>query len=242
MLLYTLGTSHGAAEKGRSRSGHLLTLGNSNYLFDCGGAVEEKMTDLGLSFKSVRAVFITHMHEDHVGTLSSIYKHFMHYNRSDDCTVMHLPEQNGIDAFKSWVSAMHMHTDKVSFRLSESGVVYTDENITVTAIRTEHVEDGRYESYAYMIEGEGKRILYTGDLNRDFHDYPAIVFEKDFDLILCELVHFSAERNLDTIIKSRTKHLVFTHMSPRNIPYVESVRDRFPFPVSIANDNDCFEI
>ena len=245
MRLCTLGTSHGATEQGRSCSCNLLTVNGVHYLFDCGGYVEGKMTDLNMSISDIKAVFVSHMHEDHAGTLSAIVKRFCHYMSGMDVNVnIFLPEENGLAAFKNWLVALHMKTDdkKVSFSLAREGVIYTDENIKVTAIRTKHLNDGEFPSYSYMVETEDQRFLYTGDLNPNFHDYPEILYNEDFDAVLSELVHFSVEKNMDCFLKTRTKQLIFTHMGLHNIPKIEEARDRFPYPVHIARDNAFYHI
>lgn len=243
MKIYTLGTSHGAAEKGRACSGTLLEVNGAYYLFDCGGNMESKMTDMDIPMNKLRCVFISHMHEDHVGSLSGIAKRFKTYIYTGERVEMYLPEQKGIDAFLGWLDALHFgDSDKYRVMLTEEGEVYADENVRVSAIRTKHLMKGAFPSYAYVVEAEGKRILYTGDLNHEFDDYPTVVFEKDFDAIVCELVHFSLEKNLDTIIKSRTKHLIFTHMALENIQKIEDAKSRFPYRVDIACDGMRFDV
>ncbi len=213
--------------------------------FDCGGDIERKMKDMDLPIGRIKAVFISHMHGDHVVNLPAIVKCFLcGYSRMDTTLRVYLPDNDGLRAFKAWARVMCMNPDSEKLILStfSEGLVYEDENARVHAIRTEHMMNGELPSFAFMVEFmDGKRFLYTGDLNCDFHDYPKVVFEKDFDLILSELVHFNTEKNLDTIVKSRTKKLVFTHMAPRNIPVIEAVREKFPFEVEIAEDGKCFE-
>lgn len=244
MKLYTLGTSHGATEKGRACSGNLLEVNGKYYLLDCGANVEGKMTDMGLPIKDIKAVFISHMHEDHVGNLSAIVKRFYHYNRTDDCVTMFLPEQNGIDVFKKWIDALHIDTtdEKVSYNLVSAGEIYADENVTVTAIPTKHMFGGLFPSYAFMVKTKDKNFIYTGDLWKTFEDYPKIILEEDFDAVLCELVHFNVEKNMDVISKSKTRKIIFTHMSMKNIPLIKSVADKFPYEIYIAEDSMCFEI
>ena len=245
MKLYTLGTSHGGTEIGRSCSGNLLQCGEDFYLFDCGGDVERKMKDMGLPIGRIKAVFISHMHSDHVTNLPAVIKCFLcGYTKMDTTLRIFMPDKDGLDALKGWCKVMCMDPDSPKCVMSAftEGLIYEDENVKVHSVRTEHLLGGKLPSFAFRLEfSDGKSFLYTGDLNCDFHDYPQVVLERDFDMILSELVHFNIEKNLDTIIKSRTKKLVFTHLTPRNIPVIESVRDRFPFEVLIANDKDCFE-
>ena len=244
MKLHTLGTSHGATEPNKACSVNLLEVNGAYYLFDCGGNAEGKITDLGIAFDAIRAVFISHMHEDHIGTLSAIVKRFLVYNKSENILDLHLPEQAGIDAFKGWISALHLDASspKTRYHLAKEGVIYSDENITVTAIPTKHLMNGKLPSFSYMVETADKRFLYTGDLNYTFCDYPSIVFEQQFDLILCELVHFKPELHLEQIIQSKTKKMVFTHAAPTKATRVLGMQNQFPFPIDLAEDGKIYEI
>lgn len=243
MKLYTLGTSHGATEVGRACSANLLSVKDSYYLFDCGGNAEGKMTDLHLPVDKIRAVFVTHMHEDHAGTLSAIAKRFCNYHRDSPPVSFFLPEENGVVALNHWLSALHIKNDgRVLMSTFSVGKVYEDENIIVSSIATAHVENGAFPSFAFMIEAQGKKMLYTGDLASDFHDYPNVLLEECFDAVLCELVHFNIKKNLDTIANTKTKKIIFTHLSPYNIPPIRYAEDKLPFPVVIAEDNNCYEI
>ena len=245
MKLYTLGTSHGAAEKGRSCSGSLLEVNGSYYLLDCGADIESKLVNMDIDPADIRAVFISHMHADHVGSLVGMTKRIAHqYNVKGNTARVFLPEKDAIAPYIAWLEAMHFwldNIDRFDMQGVEEGFIYSDENIEVTAIKTKHMSGGKYPSFAYMIEGEGKRFLYTGDLACDFSDYPSVVYETDFDLILSELVHFSVDKNLDAIIKSRTKMMVFTHVGLQKIPQIEAAAPCIPFRTVVANDGDCFE-
>ena len=246
MKLHTLGTSHAAAEKGRSCSGSLLEINGRYYLFDCGANIESKLVDMGLDPTDVRAIFISHMHEDHIGSISCMLKRIAgHYNKQGLTTDVFFPEKEAIPPFIAWLEAMHFDLSNISrFNMAPVSpeLTYNDGTIKVTAIPTKHVFMGKYPSFAYMVETSDKRFLYTGDLAPSFIDYPTVVYEKDFDAILSELVHFDVEKNLPSIIKSRTKKLIFTHIGPSKIPQIEQASDKFPFPVFIANDGDCFDI
>ena len=243
MKLYTLGTSHGATEVGRACSSNLLAVGDHYYLFDCGGNTEGKMTDLGLPIDQIRAVFITHMHEDHTGTLSSIAKRFTNYHPKALPISVFMPEEEGITAFQNWLAALHISFDgRIFFHPVAVGKIYEDDTITVTAIATAHMFNGKFPSFAYLVKSGDKKFLYTGDLAGDFHDYPQILSEENFDGVLCELVHFKVERNLGTIAKTKTKKMIFTHLAPRNIPVIRSAEKDLPFVVEIAEDGASFDI
>ena len=240
MKLITLGTSHGAAEPGRFCTANLLMVGDAAYLIDCGAPAEGLMTNLGIPTSSVKAVFITHMHEDHAGCLSAIAKKFIVYHNG--CKVkMILPEQEGIDAFCGWLSALHIPPgDAVEFSLASEGQIYSDENVTVHAILTNHIAG--FPTYAYVIEAENKRLLFTGDLSHDFNDYPEIAREENFDAIICEFTHCDTERIVRRVAPSRTEKMIFSHIYPERIKLLPELADQLPFPLELAEDGAVFEL
>lgn len=243
MKIYTLGTSHGGAEQNRSCSGTLLVTQNGSYLFDCGGSMESKLVNMGFLINDIKAIFISHMHEDHVGSLSAMVKQFNHYVKTGETVDIYMPEQKGIESFLEWLDAMHSDSlEKTFFHCEKEGEIYNDGNISVKAISNDHLAHIGFPSYSYMICTEGKKVLYTGDLSGDFHDYPQVVFEEEFDAIISELVHFNVEKNTDTIAKSKTKQIIFTHMHPRQLDAVNGAKEKFPFPITVANDGDSFEV
>ena len=253
MKLYTLGTSHGAVENGRACSANLLEVSDKYYLFDCGGATELRLSEIGIDPTKISAVFISHMHEDHVGGITAILKRFYAYNQNLRRTVIHLPDPRAESAIMALMDVMgkfrwngtRFQTEydaAVDIKCFDAGIVFDDGNIKVTAIPTAHFLGGQRPSFAFVIESEDKRVLYTADLNSDFSDYPNILYEQDFDLVLSELVHFDVDKNLSDIVRTRTKRLIFTHYSQTKRSALMSSGASFPFSVAIAEDKQEFDI
>lgn len=246
MKLYTLGTSHGRAESTRSCSGTLLQVNDDLYLLDCGCDVSYKAASLKLPIERLKAVFVSHMHADHVVSLPSIMKLFTVYIKRNEPVKFFLPEQHGIDTLLDWFGAMHIEHDGKRFAFEEvkGGEIYSDENITVSAVPTEHILNGKFPSFAYDITvgAENKRILYTGDLAYDFHDYPSVLLKEHFDAVISEGTHFDLKKNSDTIRKTKTDRLIFTHIYPTAAKYINDNLSEFPFDTSVAEDMELFEI
>ena len=57
-------------------------------------------------------------------------------------------------------------------RVFTEGVIYDDGYLKVTAIPTKHCPP--MHSYAFLLEGEGKRVVFSGDLSQFFrgNDFP----------------------------------------------------------------------
>ena len=67
MRITMLGTGAAFVDPDRAQSGILVTLDNGrNYLFDCGAGITRNMVRANVSPADVSAVFLTHLHHDHI--------------------------------------------------------------------------------------------------------------------------------------------------------------------------------
>ena len=241
MKLTFFGTSHGAPEIGRFCSGTLLETDGVSYVIDCGAPVDALMLNRGKRFEDLRGVFITHMHEDHMGTLPAMVKEFGHYHPTAHAHFF-LPEEAALDALRIWQNAMHgtWDEDRVVFGTSKPGVFFEDEHVRVTGIQTDHIPG--YPTYAYAMElkAEGKRVLFTGDMRGDLKDFPAAAHTENWDVIVSELTHFHIEQHLEAFLKCRTKTLIFNHKIEYNIEKMEEILPKLPFETIVACAGDTF--
>ena len=88
MKITFLGTSHGYPEKGRVVSCTMVETGGKIYIIDAGSAVDEHLVEQDADFSAVRAVFITHMHSDHVNGLLSLHEEFLSYRYNDQTVLL----------------------------------------------------------------------------------------------------------------------------------------------------------
>ena len=264
--IYTLGTSHGDSTFARFNSSTVYEVSDGTlYLLDAGAPVEALLRRKGLRAQRLRAGFITHMHDDHAGGLTGLIKQIIKYPGERVLPfTLHLPEERAIGALKGWFSALHEDADPalLTYRAVDDGVVYEDEHLHVTAIRTQHLRTrGRTEgdpcSFAYVLhfKQENRVILHTGDLRSDFADFPQIALEQHFDACLCEATHYQPEDSHDLLMNARFDRLIFIHIADRWHKVLEGgwrVRDGerellahcadFPYPVRVAHDGDEFEV
>jgi glyoxylase-like metal-dependent hydrolase (beta-lactamase superfamily II) len=214
MLITTLGTSHGDATYCRFNTSTLIEAGDASYLIDAGAPVDALMTRKGKSFDKLRAVFITHMHDDHAGGLTCLIKAIVKYAEKDrQPALFYLPEEGADEALTGWLRALHMHQRSscgpILFRPVRSGALYDDRIARVTAYPTRHM-NGIGKSYAYLFEAEGKKVLLSGDVNRDFTDFPVLPFK--IDLCLCEATHYPPQAALPVFQKCDIDRLCFYHV------------------------------
>ena len=94
-------------------------------------------------------------------------------------------------------------------------------------------------TFAYLVEAEGKRVVFTGDLAGDFHDYPRLILEQECDLVVCELTHYPVEKAIPTLKKSKTKKIIFSHVSCLE-EKMNKLDGKFTFEIHVVNDDDEF--
>jgi ribonuclease BN (tRNA processing enzyme) len=248
--IITLGTSHGDPTFCRFNSSTILQAGESLYLIDAGAPVNALMIRHGLKMQNLKAVFITHMHEDHVGGLSGLIKSLVKRPVKDQHTTIFMPEENAATSLLGWMQSMHRtwSEDLLTFKTTTPKLIFSDDTIQVTALATRHIENKQqfFSSYAYQFNFAGKQIIYTGDLKHDFSDFPTAALDMPSDLCICECTHFNIETALSTLSKCQTKQMIFNHVGDdwhgRGEKTLQNIIDTLPFPCKIAHDGNEFVI
>ena len=248
MKVTFLGTCHGYPEKNRDYTSIAIETGGATYLLDAGAAVYSKMVDYDVDVSKLRAVFISHIHYYHLNGLVQLVDIFTWAKSYKDATLdYYLPEKRGVDAVTALVGALTAPVDenKNRFHVFESDFVYTDENIKLTAIPTQHLKDwGGYPAYAFLVEAEGKKLLFSGDIsaNIKYDDFPEVAKREEIDLFICEMAHFDFEVLRPHFKECRVKRLYMNHVKfpDERIPLLarEKESGEFAFPIVGANDGD----
>lgn len=100
---------------------------------------------------SCDSVLFTHYHGDHIGQMSRIRDDIPLYAGVLCKEIMFLSDRSGSAAIKKRISSICTFDGGSSFRIGD---------ITITPYSIDHTA---CDSYMFLIEADGKRILYTGD-------------------------------------------------------------------------------
>lgn len=251
MRVITIGTSHGDHTRERFNSAVLVETANGNYLLDAGSPVTGSLARLGITPHSLKAIFISHMHGDHVGDLPVLLKRMMKYPELGQHTKLFLPEA-GVDlALGAWLNALHLKwpSPLVEVGVVADGVIYDDGFLKAEALATNHIKalDAKSPgSFSFALNAENKRIVYTGDLNADFKDFPEALVKNGCDLLICETQHYDLDAALPFISFLSVQKMVFTHVADKWHGEGESLLRKkisvLPFETHIAHDGDEFLI
>lgn len=261
MRITFLGTSHGNHTYSRYNSSTLLQVREADYLIDCGEPVAGTLVRREIGFERLHALFVTHMHADHLGGLSEL----LNMERKQGTPgqfVCYLPEE-GLAATEAYLSAIYLSPDRSPARAPLRpvcpGLVHEDENLRVTAVISAHLagsfdgvrlgpEPNGMQAFSYIIEAEGKRIAFSGDICGGLkgHAMDHLANER-LDLLVMEMTHFQPQDILPVIARRQIGQLALYHLhDPWHGEGEQDLRalcDKYlPYPHMIAHDGDMLEL
>ena len=247
MKLTFLGTSHGVPAPDRYCQSILAETENHGYIIDAGAPVFDCLLRQGVDINKIRAVFITHMHDDHVDYLLGLISIACWYYTDMRFDVF-LPEQKGIDAVTAFLEATlgdssFFPNDRVRLRLMGEGEVYQDGEMKVTPFPTEHLRAQNRPAYGYLLESGGKRVYISGDLNGEKIDYPVFLEEEPVDAFVVECAHFPAERLAERLKGCRARQVLPVHVWPLDkYDILRQAESTLPCPLAYPADGDSYVI
>jgi len=253
-----LGTGTPPADPDRSGPATAVVVNDTAYLVDAGAGVVRRAksaaVDKGVTALDpvkLRVVFFTHLHSDHTvgypdliltpwvigrrvpieaygpAGLKAMTEHLMEAYREDFETRKRDRALYTVGAFPEG-HAVNAHEIR-------AGVVYKDDNVTVTAFATKHA----MESYGYRFDSADRSIVITGDTNPTqatidackgcdvlvhevlTHDW--LSRRKDFQGY-ADVHHTTTTQLVELATKARPKLLVLSHTSLSLRPAVDSER------------------
>jgi ribonuclease BN (tRNA processing enzyme) len=242
--IVTLGTSHGDSTPTRFNSSTLLEIGDSLFLVDAGAPVNALMTMKGYSHKKLRAVFVSHTHDDHIGGVPGLVKSITKRGAEHPPVTFFFPEAGVDTALRAWLSVQHREWDNgsVAFEVIRPGVFYRNDDFQVTALPTKHLLDGGL-SYGFQFDlKSGKRIVFTNDLRHDFSDFPDVIRREPTDLCFCEATHIRMPIAIPELAKCPIRRLAFIHIYDTwhgdGERKLLDLCKNLPFPVTVMHDGD----
>lgn len=87
-----LGTSCGIPTKERSQSSLCLRYEGDYYLFDCGEGTQRQLKFAKISPMKIRAIFLTHLHGDHIYGIPPLLDSLSFFDRRDELTIFGPPD------------------------------------------------------------------------------------------------------------------------------------------------------
>lgn len=244
MKVTLLGTGNPVPDPNRGGSATLLQAGSTYFLFDAGRGVLQRLLAAGVLPGMLSAVFLTHLHSDHITDLNDVVTTRWVMSPVPSVTRLWGPPRtqevvNGMLAMLQpdieYRLAHHEDltwTPNVVVTELNAGLVLDEDGVRVTAAATDHrpVEP----TVGYRIEHDGKVVVIGGDtvpcagldeLCADADVYVQTVLRDDLvSMIPMQRFqdtidyHSSVVQAAQTATRNRVKQLVLTHMVPTPAP------------------------
>lgn len=244
MKIRFLGTSHGVPMPGRHYQSILIEVNETLYLVDAGAPVMDILINEGYDLTKLKAVFVTHMHADHMLGLVDMEVLSTWYYK-DVSYKIYFPEQQGIDALKTFGATILKEelTDRITFELVQPGTFYQDENLKMTAVHTDHMSVSSNIAYGFMIEADGKSVYVTGDMHATLKDFAVDAVKGKADVLIPECAHCSAENLVEKLKMADVPKVMVVHVFPvSKYDYLKEAGKELPFEMIFPNDGDSYEI
>ena len=253
MKIHFLGTCSGTDPMpDRNHASWVLEVDDKLYFFDAGECCSRSAHLSGLDVLTMKAVFVSHPHIDHIGGLSNLVwlvekmrgrtKQLPKHGGFD----VYLPDLdvwNGVCCMLKYSAAALGKNYSVTPHLVSDGVVCDDGTIKVTAYHNKHIKNADC-SFSYLIECEGKRIVYSGDI-KSYSELDEAIGEH-CDAIICETAHHIFDETCEYLNSKNIDRIFYSHHCRDiiNAPddYRKIVESRFGGKALICEDGDITEI
>lgn len=220
MKLHFIGTCAGTEPMPDRRHACIAIETNDGlYWFDAGEGSSITGHLMGLDLLSIKKIIISHPHMDHVGGLGNllwnIRKLSLMQGRNPDDIDLYTPLCEVTDS----IFSLLINTEdgfKKDFEINvhevNDGVLFDDGAIKVTAFHNTHVtapEKKDWISFSYLIEAEGKRIVYSGDL-KEYNELDRLIGEY-CDALIVETGHFGIDKTYEYLKNKNVGKVYFSH-------------------------------
>jgi ribonuclease BN (tRNA processing enzyme) len=237
------GTSHGLCDAHRACSCTLITVGKNTYVIDAGTDLMAAVNKNDIPLDTIKAVLVTHPHSDHTAGLPGFCDQITWYKPFHICDPVFLFPSSvvsiAVDCWRQMFHGDHISSrSELNYNIFTEGVVYEDDVIRFTALKTDHMKN----AYAFLIEAEGKTVLYTGDMSYNFPELPRLLGDRSYDLVVCEAAHHTPGAVNDMLSRLNTKKLVINHVQPDRGNEIAKLKENVPFELDIAFDGFIKEV
>ena len=190
-----------------------LSSGKTTILLDVGLPLSKDSRPVDVSRLAVDAVLVSHPHQDHFGLMTSL----------PPGTPVYIGKlaRSLIDATQVFIGKDRYALDFHDFKAWQP---FTIGDFTITPYLVDH---SATDAYAFLIEAEGKRLFYSGDLRS--HGRKGVLFEnlvkrpiRDIDVLFLEGTMLNRNNDLFPDEKSVEDKIFETVQQQKNISFLLS--------------------
>lgn len=251
-----------------------LTIGNKVWLIDAGYGASLQLVRNHIPLRNIDNILITHLHSDHILDYPSLLMNAWASGLKDHTISVYGPPGTKSMTEASW----KVFERDISLRMEdegkpdprklvkasdiEQGVIYQDDEVTVSSLKVPHSPFSDGEAFAYRFDVRDKRIVFSGDTS---YFPPLAEFARGADILVHEAVHVpSVEKLANSIGNGKTlakaivshhttiedvgkiaseaqvKKLVLSHMVPATVPddvWKQEAMKNYHGSIIVGHDN-----
>ncbi len=218
-----LGVGDGHVSRTRGHAAFLYQGGAGRVLVDCGEPAAGALLRAGAALETLDAIFISHLHFDHVGGLFTLLQGLWLSPRRRSLTI-YLPAR-GRKPILDLMRASRLFAAWEPFALRweplRPGQPIAVGEWTVTPVPTTHLTDAptdggapapvRGEAFGFILESGGRRVAHTADLGGP--EDLAGFLTRPLDLLVCELAHVSPPELFARLRGRDIRRVALVHLS-----------------------------
>lgn len=244
-----LGSGSGNPSAERGCSGYVVECEGRLLLFDCGSGVSSSFVRSALDSSKVEAIFISHMHPDHVSDLPVFIQLLYLADRVEPLAV-YLPAE-AVKPVKKYLNACYLFDEKLPFKLELKAV---SEPVMALGGRAEirpivnlHLMGNsqiieatdypnKMECYSYLVKIGNKKLLYTGDIAATDEIEPYL---DSLDLLITETTHIDMAQLPALMEKNHIAWVVLSHIGDDKAAEIQEFAEsgKAAGQIVVAEDN-----
>lgn len=263
--LTTLGTASAMPVSDRNPSAQMLQAGGRLFLVDCGEGTQQQIRRAHLSFLKIEAIFISHIHGDHIFGLFGLLNTMAMYGRTAPLDIYGPRALGGVlNFYRSYFGEGDVYEIRFhQLDCKEPEVVHTSKHLTVSAFPLNH----KIECYGFRfdetvtprhIEANPAYVAKSYAYCSDTAPFPELAgwvkgvtclyheatYPVDMEDKASARFHSTSRDAAECALQAGAGRLVIGHYSSRITDFdslLQECRSVFPGTVA-ANDGDVFEI
>jgi ribonuclease Z len=192
--------------------------GKEKLLFDCGRGATQRLFQLKVPFAEATALFLTHLHSDHIVGIPDFYLTGWIFGRKTQLRVWgpvgttemmsHLEQayQFDIHVRRDVDEKLPAEGVVIVAKDIEQGVVYQNGDLKVTAFTVDHAPIR--PAFGYRVDYAGHSVVLSGDTR---YSENLIRFAQGTDVLIHEVIDPEAYRASDPIYDAEQRQRVIDH-------------------------------
>ena len=269
MQVVLLGSGFPRPSNERAGPATAVLVGKKAFIVDAGRGVTMRLAGASIPLDEIQAVFLTHLHSDHIEGLPDLYHTpwvlgretpFQLYGPQGTREIADAMKQFFAEDIRIRGTLTEMHPlagAGIDVNIVQEGIAYQDSDIKITAFLVDHrpVEP----AFGYKFESGGRAIVISGDTRPSEN---LIRYAKGADVLVHEAYlteyfsasdtsavaqrlrayHTTAEQAGDVATAAGVKLLVLTHLIPgdKDAEFLKRASAHFKGRVVVGHDLDRF--